>query len=345
MSELRFISVVIPVHNESATIRAALEAALSSDYERFEVIVVDDRSTDGSLEIIKGFPCKLICMEHRAGASGARNAGARAASGDVLFFTDADCLLLRDTLRVANETINENPGAIVSGTYTVIPADTDFYGCFQSVLVHYFETRRTEPDYVAAHSMVIETDVFRRTGGFVEKGMLGEGAGVEDVELSHRLRKSGHKLVMNPHILVRHIFGFNLTRSLRNAWNKSLRWTLYSITNGDLLADSGSASVELKYNVFSFLLSVFAVICGMLSTSTLWLVFFSIAQTFNLLINRRVVLAFLRSGQSMYFAVGAVLNYFFIYPAPVAAGVFVAVTKHFLLRCRGRREAESCILP
>src|SRR5512134_483720 len=98
MSAEHFISVIIPVHNGGATIGKCLEAVFASRYTRFEVIVVDDRSTDNSLEIIGWYPCRVVRLEAHAGASAARNAGARQSTGNYLFFIDADCVLLENTL-------------------------------------------------------------------------------------------------------------------------------------------------------------------------------------------------------------------------------------------------------
>ena len=79
------ISVIIPNYNGSSTIGRCLEAAFSSEYDNFEVIVTDDYSTDNSVEIIKKFPCKFISLDKRSGASRARNAAAENSSGEVLF--------------------------------------------------------------------------------------------------------------------------------------------------------------------------------------------------------------------------------------------------------------------
>jgi glycosyltransferase involved in cell wall biosynthesis len=91
----KYISIVIPSYNKAATIGKCLEAAFSSKYKNFEVIVVDDNSDDNSVEIIKRFPCKLVCLERRAGTSKARNTGAFKSKGDLIFFIDADCILQR----------------------------------------------------------------------------------------------------------------------------------------------------------------------------------------------------------------------------------------------------------
>jgi glycosyltransferase involved in cell wall biosynthesis len=94
----RAISVIIPNRNGSTTIGKCLESVFSSSYGNYEVIVVDDCSEDDSVKIITGFPCKLVRLGRRSGAAGARNAGAHEASGEILFFTDADCILEPGTL-------------------------------------------------------------------------------------------------------------------------------------------------------------------------------------------------------------------------------------------------------
>jgi glycosyltransferase involved in cell wall biosynthesis len=88
------LSFVIPAHNEEdhigPTIAAVMAAARQSG-ESFEVIVVDDASTDGTAAIAAEYGARIIHVEHRQIAA-TRNAGARAACGDVFFFVDADTL-------------------------------------------------------------------------------------------------------------------------------------------------------------------------------------------------------------------------------------------------------------
>ncbi|HWR72893.1 MAG TPA: glycosyltransferase family A protein, partial [Nitrospirota bacterium] len=130
------ISVIIPVHNGEATIGKCLEAVFASRYARFEVIVVDDRSTDDSPDIIGRYPCRLVRLETHAGASAARNAGARQSTGEYLFFIDADCVLQEDTLSRVNSALAGAGPAVVGGTYTPLPFDSGFFSTFQSVFIY-----------------------------------------------------------------------------------------------------------------------------------------------------------------------------------------------------------------
>ena len=317
MSDL--VSVVIPNYNGSKTIGKCLEAVYASDYGNFEVIVVDDCSVDNSLEVIKGFPCQLIRLQRHAGAAKARNTGARQASGDILFFTDADCLLLRDTLSHAVEAVSSAGANVVAGgTYTPIPYDNRFFSRFQSVFINYSETRRpADPDYIATHALAIPAQGFRDQQGFAEEAL----PILEDVEFSHRLRRAGYRLRMQPAMQVQHIFGYTLYGSLRNAVRKSMYWTVYSIRNRDLLRDSGTASIELKVNVMAWFVSLWLIAAVMLAGHFTALVLVAALTLSNLFISRRLLRAFYRAA-GPGFALAATLYYVLLYPLAVGLGAF-----------------------
>lgn len=319
MTRARSISIVIPNHNGAATIGKCLAAALASDHPRFEIVVVDDGSTDGSTAIIETFPVKLVRTAARGGVSRARNAGAAASSGELLFFIDADCLLAPDALSIASASYGARADRVLGGTYTLRPYDADFFSGFQSVFVHHFETKRARPDYVAAHAMVIDAGLFRRSGGFVEGSYIGFAASVEDVELSHRLRQAGAELVMEPRLQVQHIFRFSLLRSLRNAFRKARFWTTYSLAQRDLLADSGTASRELKVNVVAGALQ--ALLAGScLAVGSAWPLVPAVALLgANLHVNRRLVSAWY-AARGTWFAALALLYYTTLYAAAVGIG-------------------------
>lgn len=311
----KFISVIIPNYNGSSTIETCLGAALSSDYPAFEVIVVDDCSTDSSAEIIEKFPCRLVRLERHAGAAGARNEGVLQSRGEILFFTDADCVLARDTLSRAARAMEGREDSVIGGTYTWIPHDNAFFSAFQSIFVHHFETKRSIPDYIATHAMVIGRELFEKSGGFAENFM----PILEDVEFCHRIRSSGHRLMMDPLILVSHIFNFTLLKSLRNAFRKSAFWTEYSMKNRDLFADSGTASKELKLNVASFLACLLLLLFFWFSKEATFLYLLLLVVVFDLFSNRGLIRAFLRS-KGFPFAVAATLYYTALYPVAVGAG-------------------------
>jgi glycosyltransferase involved in cell wall biosynthesis len=318
------VSVIIPNYNGSATIETCLRAVFSSDYPRYEVIVADDCSTDNSAEIIAKFPCKLVKLDRRSGAAGARNAAALRSSNDILFFTDADCVVAPDTLSRAARSLGGRKAAVIGGTYTGIPCDDTFFSTFQSIFVNYSETKNPVPDYVATHAMVISRELFRKSGGFPEDFL----PILEDVEFSHRLRRSGVALAMDPLILVRHIFNFTLARSLRNGFRKSTFWTEYSLANRDALADSGTASRELKLNVVSFFLSVLLVLSSSLSGKVTLLSLLPVIAGLNIFASRGLLRAFHQT-KGLPFALAATAYYLLLYPAAVGAGAITGIARFF----------------
>lgn len=324
-----FISVVIPSRNAEATIGECLRAALGSSHGSFEVVVVDDASTDGSKEIVRGFPCRLVELKEHAGVSKARNKGAENSKGDILLFIDADCLLEKDALSIIAGSMDG--GTVLGGTYTPIPFDSSsFFSTFQSIFVNYHETRG-EPDYIAAHCLAIDKNAFNEVGGFIEDSYMGVAAGVEDVELSHRLRKAGYRLRMNSKPLVRHVFNFDFRKSMANAYRKSMVWTRYSLSNKDWLRDSGTASRGLKVNVLSyFVVALLALLfLAGIPYALLPIPFFA---ALGIMVNGGLISSFYRV-KGFFFAFRASAYYFLVYPLAVGLGSFAGLLKYL-----GRRK-------
>ena len=312
------LSVIIPNRNGEKTIGLCLKALLSSDYDSFEVIIVDDCSTDGSVEIIEQFPCTLVRSQQHLGAAGARNMGAQHSTGAILFFTDADCLVQADTLTVAEHAANQQGrDVIIGGTYTCRPFDQNFYSLFQSVFIHFCELKNpAQPDYIAAHAMVISADTFRRSGGFPDDFL----PIIEDVEFSHRLRRRGYRLKMEPKLQVQHIFNYNsLADSMKNGFLKSRYWTIYSLDNRDLPVDSGTASLALKLNVLAFLFILVSVTASFVVSSRVPLFWALIILLLNTFINKKLFSLFFKTG-GLFFGFRAVMYYMLLYPLAVGAG-------------------------
>jgi len=322
------ISLIIPNRNGAGTIGQCLESIVSRSNGQVEVIVVDDCSIDRSVEIIERFPVRLIKLKCHVGASGARNIGAGNSNGAILFFIDADCLLQKDTLvNVRRAMEKHGAGAVIGGTYAREPQDPGFFNVFQSLFVNYFETKRAEdPDYIAAHAFLIAPEVFRKSGGFPENFL----PLIEDVEFSHRLRRSGYRLIMDPAIQVKHIFNFNLVSSLRNAVRKTRYWSRYSLANRDLFADSGTSSRELKMNVASCLLCLVLPGMWLVTSETRFLYPLPMIVGLNSMANRGLISAFVET-KGAFFAVLAYAYYTTLYALAVGAGALLGIME-FIFR-------------
>ena len=111
------ISVVVPFYEDREYIRGCIDALLSQDYpqQKVEVILIDNNSTDGSIQIVKQYPSVKLLSETKQGAYAARNRGIEEATGEILAFTDADCLPCRDWLRCIQEAMSDTDVRIVLG--------------------------------------------------------------------------------------------------------------------------------------------------------------------------------------------------------------------------------------
>jgi len=112
------VSVVIAVYNGEATIAAAVESALAQKFDgEFEVIVVNDGSTDGTAEVLRGYGdrIKVVAQENR-GLSAARNAGVQNSTGKYLAFLDADDEWTAEKLAKTVAALEERPDAVLAYT-------------------------------------------------------------------------------------------------------------------------------------------------------------------------------------------------------------------------------------
>lgn len=106
-------SVVIPTFNAAQTIARTIDSVLAQSYDNYEIIVIDDASTDGTKEIVQEKYSGNITLVEKlfnTGASGARNAGMDAAKGNYIAFLDADDVWHKDKLMLMDAILTANPG-------------------------------------------------------------------------------------------------------------------------------------------------------------------------------------------------------------------------------------------
>jgi rSAM/selenodomain-associated transferase 2 len=171
------ISIVIPILNEAITLDAFLRN-LSQQQRKFEIILADGGSTDGTLEVLNRFPgVKLI----RSGGGRGRqmNEGAREARGEILLFLHADTILLENALRKIEEALADS--SVAAGSFSL---EFDHPGRFFRILSIF--GRINHPFFTYGdQGLFLRASTFRRIGGFKEIPVM------EDVEIQERLRKIG----------------------------------------------------------------------------------------------------------------------------------------------------------
>ena len=196
------VSVVIPAFNAESTIGQAVEHSLSQAREplEVEVIVVDDGSTDDTAKIAESAGATVIRQEN-AGPAVARNRGWESATGQIICFTDSDCIPLPGWLEnLLDGFIEEQVGA-VAGSYEIANSSS---WLAQWVHREIMERHRRMPSHVRAfgsYNVAIPRYVLEATGGFDPAYRQASG---EDNDLSYRIIKEGWCIAFRPQAVVAH---------------------------------------------------------------------------------------------------------------------------------------------
>jgi glycosyltransferase involved in cell wall biosynthesis len=216
------VSVIVPVSDGRAVLPSSLGGLIASDLprDRWELIVVDDGSGDGSAEIAAGWADRVVRIEGGPrGPAHARNRGAKEGKGDVLVFVDADVVVHSDTLSRFSHVFETRPDVdAVFGTYDDQPLDPGFLSQYRNLLHRYVHLRGAgEAESFWAGCGAVRRERFESLGGFDAARF--PRPQIEDIELGYRIRAAGGKILLVPEIQATHL----------------KRWTLLAIIRSDLL--------------------------------------------------------------------------------------------------------------
>ena len=216
------VTVVVPAYNEERTIRVAVETLLESEYPDLEVIVVDDGSTDGTSGQIKDLHeqgrLRLIRQEN-AGKAQALNAGIAAATGEIVLYTDADSLFLRDTVAKTVRWFADPSIDAVCGNDMPLRAGTGL----QKLLAI---TTHIGTGYVRrALSIIGCLPIISGNLGAVRRCVLEEIGGFrplwgEDLEITWRLHERRKRIVFDPEPAVL----ADCPATFGALWKQRVRW-------------------------------------------------------------------------------------------------------------------------
>ncbi len=200
------VSAIICTRDRADDLARCLPSALANDYPHFEVIVVDQSSTDATQQVVEALanPRLRYYRQHVTGKSRALNAALAMAEGAVTAHTDDDCTVPSDWLRRAVEVLADEPEAgIVFGAVSAAPHDgrETFLPAFRTQRYRRLQGRfaRIQAQALAGANMVVRRAVFERLGGFDE--CLGPGSRVrsgDDDDLAYRALRAGFAVVLDP---------------------------------------------------------------------------------------------------------------------------------------------------
>ena len=203
------VTVIVPVRNGEQTIQPLLESLQKLDYDRnkVDVIVVDGNSTDKTREIVKKYPVKLV-IENRKGLNLARNIGIKCSNGEIVAFTDADCIVHPNWITKIVENFKDPKVGCVGGSAKALNGDfLSQYADNSIVRLMPFFTKREELEKVkpffrhpAGCNMAFRRKIAEEVGYFDENIQYG----FDEVEFADRICRAGYKMVLDPEVLVWH---------------------------------------------------------------------------------------------------------------------------------------------
>jgi lipopolysaccharide/colanic/teichoic acid biosynthesis glycosyltransferase/glycosyltransferase involved in cell wall biosynthesis len=214
-----FLSVIIPTYNMAATLPGCLTALKTQEGLRYgrdyEIIVVDDGSTDHSAEIAAQAGV-LLSQQANQGAAAARNAGVRAAKGAVVAFTDADCQPEPDWLHTIRSAFAQADLVGLKGAY--LTRQKNWVARFVQLEYESKYARMLgfeRIDFIDTYSAAYRKDIFTQNNGF---NPIFPGSSIEDQEFSFRLAAKGYRLAFVPQARVVHIHDTSLSQYVRRKY-------------------------------------------------------------------------------------------------------------------------------
>jgi len=245
------ITIIVPAYDSQDTIKNCLDSIFNVEYSNFEVILVDDCSSDKTVEIAKGYPCKIINSSERRGPGFSRDRGVGFADGEIVAFLDSDCIAPKDWLIKINEKIDSGIAGL-GGKY-VLP---EKISVFSKILLTYLDPKhflykksREVISFSGGNCAFWKSSLMRRT----EKKELvycNKIIGAEDTIMCCELHKFG-KLIYDPDLRVLHDKAGSPIKILKTAVRYGYSGAIASSICGNLLLKEPDRVYKLAVYIFS----------------------------------------------------------------------------------------------
>lgn len=222
------LSVVVPVYNSNEFLKKCLATLAESEYDDFDVLVVDDGSTEPVEPIVRQYGYDYMRIDGPGGPARARNRGVARVKGKYLVFIDADVCVHTDTLRRFAEVFAADSSIdAVVGCYDEMPADPSFFSQYKNLFHHYVhQSNGGVVNTFWSGCGAMRRDLFLAFGGFDEQRY--RRPAIEDIELGTWVTAAGFQIVLAPQVKAKHL----------------KRWTLWSILKTDIF-DRGVPWIRL----------------------------------------------------------------------------------------------------
>jgi glycosyltransferase involved in cell wall biosynthesis len=210
--KLPFVSVVVCTYNRKNLLKSCINSIYAQDYpkSKFEIIIIDGGSTDGTKELCKQFPKIRFIVESKHGLAYARNKGAELARGSIVAYTDDDCIVDKNWLKnlVAGFQLSKSIVGVGGPVYPLHPEIIPKKIHVKAALGLYDEGENTKltQGIITSNSAfkkeIFKTIKFDETLGVTRRGKLILCG--EDTAFCQAITTSGYKLLYTPHAKVYH---------------------------------------------------------------------------------------------------------------------------------------------
>jgi glycosyltransferase involved in cell wall biosynthesis len=234
-----YFSIIVPVHQGERVLPLCLGAleASSLPREAWELIVVDDASTDGTAAIAAQHADTVVRLPGRPhGPAYARNRGFEFSRGEVILFVDADVCVHRDTLaRFAALFSGSADIGAAFGSYDSQPPAEGFISQYRNLLHHYHhQINPGDADTFWAGCGAVRSHIFAEAKMYDEWHF--PRPQIEDIELGHRIRAHGHRILLRPEIQCSHLKRWTFRGMIATDLNdRGVPWTRLLVAQGAAL--------------------------------------------------------------------------------------------------------------
>jgi GT2 family glycosyltransferase len=256
------ISVVMPVYNAERLLAECLAALRANRGVDYEVLVVDDGSTDRSRAIAEAHGCRVIASGGRLGPAGARNRGAEQASGDIVFFVDSDVIVRPDTLsRLAQAFADASLDGVIA---VQAPAMRFRNVCsrYKNLWMYYTYARRVGQNVPLFYTTAaaIRRRAFLEAGGF---DLNYTNPNIEDTDFGQKLARLGYRIRVLADLEVEHVKGYDFAGLLRTDFLRSMSLARLKLRKrADALGNDTSVPTGYILSVPLALAGVLALVLG-----------------------------------------------------------------------------------
>lgn len=215
-----FVSIVIPVYNREKSIGPCLRAALDQSYPRdkYEIVIVDDGSTDSTVEIAKKLADKVLTNPGNLGRRHARESGTRSAKGEIIVNIDSDVLIKPGTLtKIVDYFLRHNDVHALTGLLSKDHPNANFFSQYKNLYMNYiFNKLPEEVTFIYGSIYAIRKEAARIYGSDRDIG--------EDTMFGQELVSSGKKIAFLKDLEVVHLKKYTFISFIKNDFVVPFNW-------------------------------------------------------------------------------------------------------------------------